>query len=116
MSKEPSSFLPLSNLSFHVLLALTSGPAHGYGIGKTIEIRSHGRLNPTTGSLYQTLKRLTDAGLIESAPDAAEESPDQRRVYFRLTALGRRVAAAEARRLEDLVALARQGRLLGEVS
>lgn len=116
MPRDPAQLLPLSNLTFHVLLALTEGPAHGYGIGKTMEERSEGRLNPTTGSLYQALRRLSEEGLIEDAPEAAETSSDQRRIYFRLTALGRRVAAAEARRLRNLVALARRGKLLGEGS
>ena len=54
---DPASFLPLTNLSFHVLLALGDGPAHGYAIGKDVEQRSRGRLNPATGSLYQALRR-----------------------------------------------------------
>ena len=57
-----ADFLPLSNLSFHLLLALGSGESHGYALGKEIEERSEGRLRPTTGSLYQALKRLTEVG------------------------------------------------------
>lgn len=100
---DPESFLPLSNLSFQILLALGRAPAHGYGIGKEMAQRTDGKLNPTTGSLYQALRRLEDDGLIEDAPEATARADDARRQYFRLTELGRRVAALEARRLADLV-------------
>lgn len=108
---KPDRFLPLSNLTFHLLLALGAGPGHGYGLGKDIERRSDGKLTPTTGSLYQALKRLADDGLIEPAPEAATASPDQRRHYFRLTELGREVARLEAARLHELVRLAAERRL-----
>jgi len=107
---EPQAFLPLTNLAFHVLLALGDGAAHGYAIGKEVEARSGGMLNPATGSLYQVLKRLSQDSLIEQAPDA--DDADSRRQSFRLTALGRRVAEAEARRLDALVTVARHKRLL----
>jgi DNA-binding PadR family transcriptional regulator len=106
-SLEPNDFLPLSNLSFHVLLALGDGAAHGYAVGKDVEQRSGGKLKPTTGGLYQALKRLEEDGLIEQAPEEAERGSDARRQYFRLTDLGRRVAALEAHRLNELVAVAR---------
>jgi DNA-binding PadR family transcriptional regulator len=105
-ANDPRSFLPLGDLSFHVLLALGAGASHGYAVGKEIEARSDGRLRPTTGSLYQALKRLSESGLIERAPEAARISTDGRRQYFRLTELGRSVARAEAARLHDLVRLA----------
>lgn len=104
--REPHDFLPLGNLPFHVLLALGSGTSHGYALGKEIEERSDGRLRPTTGSLYQALRRLAEDGLIERAPDRPRISSDGRRQYFRLTELGRRVARAEAARLHALVRLA----------
>jgi DNA-binding PadR family transcriptional regulator len=103
--------LPVGDLAFHILLALGSAPAHGYAIGLEIEERSDGRLRPTTGALYQALKRLRDDGLVTLDPEAAKGSPDARRKYFRLTELGRRVAAAEARRLDALVSTARDRRL-----
>lgn len=108
---DPSALLPVSDLSFHILLALGGGALHGYGIGKEIEERTGGRLNPTTGGLYQALKRLSGDGLVDHAPEAEAESPDARRRYFRLTELGRRVAALEAERLASLVSLAREKRL-----
>ena len=105
---DVQQFLPLTNLSFHVLLALGDGPAHGYAIGKEVEERSHGQLSPATGSLYQVLKRLSQDGLIEPADDA---DGGARRQCFELTELGRQTAEAEAGRLHDLVDVARSKRL-----
>ncbi len=111
---EPNDFLPLSNLSFHILLALGEGPSHGYAMGKDVEQRSGGRLRPTTGGLYQALRRLGEDGLIEHVSDVPERSTDSRRQYFRLTELGRGVAALEAHRLNELVAVAREKDLYTE--
>ena len=99
----------LSDLAFHILLALGDGPAHGYAIGKDIEQRSNGRLDPTTGALYQALHRLLEDGLVATAP--GPDDVDARRKYFALTAEGRRAAAAEAQRLDALVRLARKRKL-----
>ena len=107
MPKNPSAFVPLSNLSFHVLLVLGDGASHGYAIGQEVEDWSDGKLSPTTGALYQALRRLDEDGLIELAKAPAAGATDTRRQYFKLTRLGRRVAALEARRLEQLVAVAR---------
>src|SRR5687767_4885140 len=101
--------LALSDLAFHILLALGNGPSHGYAIGKFVEEQSSGRLDPTTGALYQALRRLTDEGLIEPADGPADA--DERRKYFALTGAGRLAAAAEARRLHELVRAARKRRL-----
>lgn len=99
----------LSDLGFHILLALGNGPAHGYAIGKDVQEQSGGRLDPTTGALYQALRRLTDDGLVSPVDGPADVDP--RRKYFTLTAPGRRAVAAEARRLDDLVGAARQRKL-----
>lgn len=99
----------LSDLAFHILLALGEGPSHGYAIGKDVEERSGGRLDPTTGALYQALRRLTEEGLIASA--ASPQDADPRRKYFALSRQGRRAAAHEAQRLEALVRAARQRKL-----
>ncbi|MGE5836486.1 MAG: PadR family transcriptional regulator [Acidobacteriota bacterium] len=101
-----------SDLEFHVLLALGDGPSHGYAIGKDVADQSGGRLDPTTGALYQALRRLTDEGLI--APADAPDEVDSRRKYFALTRQGRRVAAKEAERLSALVRAARERRLYSE--
>lgn len=107
--RDPAELLPLTNLAFHVLLALGDGISHGYRIGKEVERRSRGRLRPGTGSLYQALRRLQDDGLIEEAE--APEAGDPRRQFFQFTAFGRRVASLEASRLEELVAVARDKNL-----
>jgi DNA-binding PadR family transcriptional regulator len=96
----------LSDLAFHVLLALGDGPSHGYAIGKDVEARSGGRLDPTTGALYQVLQRLSADGLIAAARSPA--GADERRNYFALTARGRKAAAEEAGRLDALVRTARK--------
>ncbi len=124
MSRQHPSGPPsvaLSDLAFHILLALGDGPSHGYAIGKDVEERSGGRLDPTTGALYQALRRLADEGLVApvAAPDDAARrrgSPasawqDPRRKYFALTRQGRQAAAAEAHRLDALVRAARQRKL-----
>jgi DNA-binding PadR family transcriptional regulator len=98
-----------SDLAFHILLALGDGPSHGYAIGKDVEERSAGRLDPTTGALYQALRRLAEDGLIAPAEGPADADP--RRKYFSLTARGRRAAAAEAQRLDALVRAARKRKL-----
>ena len=99
----------VSDLAFHILLALGDGPAHGYAIGKEVQQRSAGRLDPTTGALYQALRRLSEDGLI--MPVHTPDDADARRKYFALTALGRRAAGAEAERLESLVRVARKRKL-----
>ena len=99
----------MSDLEFHVLLALGEGASHGYAIGKAVEDQSEGRLDPTTGALYQVLRRLSDDGLIAAV--ATPKDADPRRRYFALTAQGRKAAAAEAARLDALVRMARKRRL-----
>jgi DNA-binding PadR family transcriptional regulator len=99
----------MSDLEFHVLLALGDGPSHGYAIGKDVEDRSEGRLDPTTGALYQVLRRLAEQGLVTAADGPSDA--DARRKYFALTAAGRRAAAAEAARLAALIRLARKRKL-----
>lgn len=99
----------VSDLAFSILLALGSGPAHGYAIGKEVEARSGGRLDPTTGALYQALRRLAEDGLIKPVP--SPEGADARRRYFGLTPSGRAAAANEAQRLDALVRAAREKNL-----
>lgn len=99
----------LADLSFHVLLALGEGPSHGYAIGQAVEEQSGGRLDPTTGALYQSLRRLTEDGLITGVDGPKDADP--RRRYFALTGQGRKAASAEAARLDALVRTARKRRL-----
>jgi DNA-binding PadR family transcriptional regulator len=111
--KNPADYLPLPSASFHILMALARGDNHGYGIMLDIEERTNGRVRIGPGTLYGTIKRLLKAGWIaelEERPDPALD--DERRRYYRLTDLGYRVAMAEAERLDSLVNLARDARLL----
>jgi DNA-binding PadR family transcriptional regulator len=106
-SRAPESYLPLAPATFHILLALADGELHGYAIMKGV------RLGP--GTLYGTLKRLLQAGLVEESGERADpEAGDERRRYYRLTQLGVSVARAEARRLDAMVRAARRKKLIGE--
>ncbi len=99
---------PLKPADFHILLALAEGPRHGYGIMKEVDRESSGGVRLEIGSLYRLLGRLLDAGLIEDAEG------DERRRYYRISRLGRRVLKTEAERLAGLVDLVRARRLLPE--
>ena len=111
--RDITDHVPLTDLSFHVLLALGDGASFGYAIGKEVERRSGGRLNPTTGSLYQALRRLREDELIaETQQHKQANVTDARRQYFRLTPFGKRVFALEAQRLEGLLAVAREKNLV----
>lgn len=96
-----------------MLLTLAQGPRHGYALKEALRQKTSGRLNLGPGTLYRTIRHLEEHGLIEEtaeAPDPADD--DERRIYYRITPLGRDVAAAEAGRLEELLALARAERLI----
>lgn len=106
--------LPLTPMAFEILLALSDdGARHGYAIMRAMEDRSDGTLSVHAGTLYRGLARLVEAGLLEELDEAPEPEVDERRRYYRLTGLGRRVAAAEARRLASQVGSARAFGLLG---
>jgi DNA-binding PadR family transcriptional regulator len=110
-TSESSS--PLTPAMFHVLLALAGDDLHGYAILKEVAARTGGEVQLSTGTLYGIIKRLLGDGLIvelRQRPVAADD--DERRRYYRLTPKGREVAAAEAERLERVVALARARHLL----
>lgn len=110
--KPSDSVLPLTPISFEVLLALLQGELHGYAILQAVESRLSGRLPLRTGTMYRALARLMDEGLIERTGSGGDEDP--RRRYYRITAHGRATAKAEARRLADQVEAARAHRLLPE--
>src|SRR5258708_40370017 len=99
-TRSPESFLPLKPHWFHVLLSLADREQHGYGIMQEVLDRTGGKVRLWPATLYGTLKRLIDAGLIEES-DArpAPELDDARRRYYELTPFGRRVLAAERARL-----------------
>ena len=109
---EPRSHLPLPNLSYHLLLALGEGAAHGWAIIKRIRELTDEATNPSSGSLYLAMTRLQDDGLIAESPTPAGD--DERRRYYRLTPLGRDVARLESQRMQRLVRRARALDLLQE--
>jgi DNA-binding PadR family transcriptional regulator len=108
-----ATFLPLTPVSFEILLALASGELHGYAIMLDVERRTAGAISLHAGSLYRALNRLLEAGLIEELEERpGPELDDERRRYYRLTSKGLEVARGEARRLALQVEAARQRRLL----
>ncbi len=114
--RNPHDFTPLRPVEFEILLVLSGGESHGYGIIKEAEERSGGRDRMETGTLYRALRRLTSRGMVKPTDRRpAPESDDERRRYFAITAFGRRVATAEARRLETQVDAARARALLSGV-
>jgi DNA-binding PadR family transcriptional regulator len=102
--------LPLTPVAFHVLLALAAGRAHGYAIAQEVERSTEGALRPGPGTLYGSLQRLVDGGLIEEteAPADAGGAHAERRRYYRLTTRGQRVLRADARRLEAALRAVRE--------
>lgn len=105
------TFLPLRPVELHVLLSLGSGPRHGYGIIQDAAARTGEDVIPDVGTLYRALRRMVESGLIEPA-EAPAVGSDPRRNHYGITALGRRVASAEAERLASLVDAARAGGFL----
>lgn len=108
-----NSLIPLTPAVFYILLALAAGDRHGYQIMKQVRQDSQGQLKMGTGTLYGSLKRMLADGMIEEAgerPDPALD--DERRRYYRLTDRGRQALNAELRRYGEVVAIARQRRLL----
>ena len=106
--------LPLTPAAFHILLALADSEKHGYAIMREVEETTGGRERMGPGTLYGAIKRLLKAGLIvesDERPDPALD--DSRRRYYALTKFGRRVLAAEAERMDNLVEAARKKELVG---
>lgn len=106
-------WLPLKPVWFHVLLALADGPQHGFGIRGAVEERTGGGVRLWPATLYGTLKRLADDGLVDALEGEDDPDDDARRRYYRLTRLGSEVLRLETERLEELVAAARGTRALG---
>jgi DNA-binding PadR family transcriptional regulator len=99
---------------FHVLLALTGGERHGYAILKDILESTHGRVRIQAGTLYGTLQRLLDQGLVEEVDPPADEV-DTRRRYYRMTKEGREALDAEVARMDELVKVAKAARVTPRV-
>ena len=105
------TLLPLTPLTMAILLSLAEGDRHGYALMKEIQRQTDGNLKPGTGSLYAALQRLMDDGLIVDTTDSAGEGRDRRRRYYGITAEGRELARAEAARMLQVLAVARQNAL-----
>src|SRR5215813_4858883 len=101
---DPRPFLPLKTNWFHIMLSLAGGEQHGYGIMQEVLNRTEGKVRLWPATLYGSIKRLIEAGLIEESDERpTPELDDARRRYYRLTVLGSRVLDAECERLQDLV-------------
>ncbi len=109
------SLLPLPAATFHILVALSDADRHGYGIMQEVAQRTGGRTKLNPGTLYTTIQRLLEKGLIVELNERRDpDEDDERRRYYRLTPSGRRVAQLELARLTELVALGRRAGLAPE--
>ena len=105
---SPSDLLPLTPPVFHILLALADEERHGYGIMQDVARQTGDALQLGPGTLYGCLKRMLAAGLVEESDERPDPTlDDERRRYYRMTALGKRVVRAEADRLTGAVIAAR---------
>ena len=109
MSPESSieALLPLPPATLHILLALADGELHGYAIIQDVEARTDGELRMSAGTLYRSIQRMVEQGLITEVAPRRTRAEDERRRYYRLTSFGTDVARAEVRRLSHLVRDAR---------
>lgn len=102
------ALLPLPPATLHILMSLAEQERHGYGIIQDVAARTDGELRLSAGTLYRSIQRMLEQGLlVESSKRPAAALDDERRRYYRITPFGTAVARAEARRLVQLVALAR---------
>ncbi len=106
---DSASLLPLPSATFHILIALAEEDRHGYAIIQDIAARTGGELKLSAGTLYRSIQRMLEQGLIvETRSRPAPEDDDERRRYYRITKFGVEVARAEAKRLAQLVKFARE--------
>jgi DNA-binding PadR family transcriptional regulator len=112
--RNPETHLPLTPATFQILMALVDGERHGYAIMKEVEERTEGGVRLGPGTLYGSLKRLLENGLVDGGVERADPvMGDERRRYYRITMFGLSVARAEAKRMEVVVRTARRKKLLG---
>ena len=108
MTDSPESLLPLQPTTFHILLSLADKDRHGYAIILDVAQRTHGELKLSAGTLYRSIQRMLEAGLItETKTRPAPEMDDERRRYYRITPFGTAVAQAEEGRLRSLPKMSR---------
>jgi len=111
---KSDSLLPLPTAVFHILIALADRDRHGYSIMQDVAARTDGKVQLSAGTLYSSIRRMLEQGLIEELAESPDPlSSDERRRYYRLTRFGKRTAAAE---VERLTALVKQARATGLVS
>jgi DNA-binding PadR family transcriptional regulator len=107
MATNSTSHAPLTPAVLHILLALSTKERHGYGIMKQVEADSQGKVKMGPGTLYGSIGRMIDAGFIcESDKKIDPELDDERRIYYKITALGQKALAAELERYREVVAVA----------
>lgn len=103
---------PLTPAVLHILLALSSGERHGYGIMKQVESESHGKVKMGPGTLYGSLGRMIEAGLIRECDKKIDPKlDDERRIYYEITGVGQVMLEAELERYREVVAVARRKQL-----
>jgi DNA-binding PadR family transcriptional regulator len=119
LNDQAASFLPLTPAVLHILLALAGERQgrHGYAVAREVEDVTAGHIRMGPGTLYGSIQRMIDSGLIEETPTPrkAATDEDERRRYYRLTPLGRRTLELEAARLDAVVAIARSKQVLPAV-
>jgi DNA-binding PadR family transcriptional regulator len=109
---------PLTPAVLHILLALSTQERHGYGIMKQVDVDSQGNVNMGPGTLYGSINRMIEAGLVresdkrESDKKVDPKMDDERRVYYKITAAGQKALAAELARYREVVSVAKGLRLL----
>ena len=109
---DTNSTPPLTPAVFHILLALSNGERHGYGIMKQVETDSQGNVSMGAGTLYGSLKRMLDAGLVKESDKRIDpEMDDERRIYYQITGIGAKALAAELERYKRIVTLAQEKKL-----
>lgn len=108
----PLSNAPLTPAVFHILLVLSGGERHGYAIMKQVEADSLGQVTMGPGTLYGSLKRMLDAGLVRASDQRIDpEMDDQRRVYYQITSSGAQALAAELKRYQRILTIAQRRNL-----
>lgn len=101
---DPRALLPLTHLTYHIMLSLGEGGLHGYAIVKSVKERSEGAISPGTGTFYSALRRMLDEGVLVEMDEPVDASGnDSRRRYYELSPFGRQVLSAETNRLRELV-------------
>jgi DNA-binding PadR family transcriptional regulator len=105
---DPASLLPLPSATFHILMSVSDADRHGYAIIQDVAAATNGELKLSAGTLYRSIQRMLEQGLLTEPRDRpSPKDDDERRRYYRITAYGAEVARAEARRLTHLVKLAK---------